>query len=48
MLEIYKIVNKVNIAIAIKITLKIITDWFKLPIIPIIVYTDLYSVSIIR
>ena len=42
MLEIYKIVNGVNIAITIKITLKIIIDWFKLFIIPIIIYTDLY------
>ena len=30
-------------AIAIGTTLKIIIDWFKLPIIPIIIYTDLYS-----
>jgi hypothetical protein len=36
-------VNKVNIVIAIKTTLKIITDQFKLPVIPIIVYTDSYS-----
>ena len=43
MLEIYKIVGGVNIIITIKITLKIIIDWFKLSIIPIIVYTDLYS-----
>jgi hypothetical protein len=42
-LEIYKIVNKVNIVIAIRITLKIITDQFKPFIIPTIVYTDLYS-----
>jgi hypothetical protein len=41
--EIYKIVSGVNIAIAIGTTLKIITDWLKLPIIPIIVYTDSYS-----
>jgi hypothetical protein len=30
-------------AIVIGTTLKIIIDWLKLPIIPIIVYTDLYS-----
>ena len=43
MLKIYKIVKGVNIVIAIKTTLKIIIDWFKLPVIPIIIYTDLYS-----
>jgi len=42
-LEIYRIVSGVNIAIAIRTTLKIIIDRLKLPIIPIIVYTDLYS-----
>jgi hypothetical protein len=36
-------VSGVNIAIAIGTTLKIIIDRLKLPIIPIIVYTDLYS-----
>ena len=36
-------VSGVNIAIAIKTTLKIIINWFKLPVIPIIIYTDLYS-----
>jgi len=36
-------VGGVNIAIAIGTTLKIITDRLKLPIIPIIAYTDLYS-----
>jgi hypothetical protein len=41
--EIYKIVSRVNIVIAIRITLKMITDRLKLPIIPIIVCTDLYS-----
>jgi hypothetical protein len=41
--EIYKIVNRVNIVIAIEITLKMITDQFKLSVIPIIVYTNLYS-----
>ena len=43
MLKIYGIVSRVNIAIIIGTTLKIITDQLKLPIIPIIVYTDLYS-----
>ena len=43
MLKIYKIVSGVNIVIIIGITLKIIIDWFKLFIIPIIIYTDLYS-----
>ena len=43
MLEIYKIVNRVNIAIAIGTTLKMITDQLEFPVIPIIVYTDLYS-----
>jgi hypothetical protein len=42
-LEIYKIVNRVNMVITIGTTLKIIIDQFKLPIIPIIVYTDSYS-----
>ena len=36
-------VGRVNIAIAIGITLKIITDQLELLIIPIIIYTDLYS-----
>ena len=43
MLEIYRIVGGVNIAIAIGTTLKIIIDQLKLPIISIIVYTNLYS-----
>ena len=43
MLEIYRIVSGVYIVIAIRTTLKIIIDRLKLPIIPIIVYTDLYS-----
>ena len=43
MLEIYRIVGGVNIAIIIRTTLKIIIDRLKLPIIPIIVYTNLYS-----
>ena len=42
-LEIYRIVSGVDIVIVIRTTLKIIIDQFKLPIIPIIVYTDLYS-----
>jgi hypothetical protein len=36
-------VSGVNIAIAIGTTLKIIIDRLKLPVIPIIIYTDLYS-----
>ena len=36
-------VNRVNIVIAIRTTLKIIIDWLELSIIPIIIYTDLYS-----
>ena len=36
-------VSGVNIIITIKTTLKIIIDWLELPIIPIIVYTNLYS-----
>ena len=43
MLEIYRIVSGVNIIIAIGTTLKIITDQLKLPVIPTIVYTNLYS-----
>ena len=43
MLEIYKIVSGVNIAIVIRTTLKMIIDWLKLPIIPTIMYTNLYS-----
>ena len=43
MLEIYRIVSGVNIAIIIGTTLKIIIDRLKLPVIPIIVCTDLYS-----
>ena len=41
--EIYRIVSGVNIAIIIGTTLKMIIDRLKLPVIPIIVYTDLYS-----
>ena len=36
-------VGGVDIAVAIGITLKIITDQLKLPIIPMILYTNLYS-----
>ena len=36
-------VGGVNMAVAIKTTLKIITDQLKLPVIPIIVCTDSYS-----
>jgi len=36
-------VSGVNIVIAIGTTLKIIIDWLKLLAIPIIIYTDLYS-----
>jgi len=36
-------VSGVNIAIVIGTTLKIIIDRLELPIIPIIIYTDLYS-----
>ena len=36
-------VSGVNIVITIKTTLKIIIDWLELPIIFIIIYTDLYS-----
>jgi len=42
-LEIYRMVSGVNIAITIRTTLKIIIDWLELPIIPTIIYTDLYS-----
>ena len=43
MLKIYRVISKVNIVIAIKITLKMITDWLELSIISTIIYTDLYS-----
>ena len=43
MLEIYRIVSGVDIVIIIGTTLKIIIDRLELPIIPIIIYTDLYS-----
>jgi hypothetical protein len=42
-LEIYRIVIGVNIAIAIGTTLKIITDQLEIPTIPIIICTNLYS-----
>ena len=43
MLKIYRIVKRVNIVITIRTTLKIIIDRLKLPVIPIIIYTNLYS-----
>jgi len=36
-------VSEVNIVITIGTTLKIIIDWLELPIIPTIIYTNLYS-----
>jgi len=42
-LEIYRIVSGVNIVIIIGTTLKIIIDRLELPVIPIIIYIDLYS-----
>ena len=36
-------VNRVNITIIIRTTLKIIIDQLKLPVIPIIIYINLYS-----
>jgi hypothetical protein len=42
-LEIYGIVKGVDMAIAIGTTLKMIIDQLELPIIPIIMCTDLYS-----
>ena len=36
-------VSGVDIAIVIKTTLKMITDQLELPVIPIIIYTDSYS-----
>jgi hypothetical protein len=41
--EVYNIVAGINIAYAISTTLKLITDYFKLPPISTIVYTDSYS-----
>jgi hypothetical protein len=41
--EIYGIVRDVNIAIVINTTIVMITDQLKLPKLPIIVCTDLYS-----
>ena len=43
MSKIYRMVGGVNIAIAIGITLKMIIDQLKLPAIPIIIYTNSYS-----
>jgi hypothetical protein len=42
-LEIYRIVGGVNIAIVIRTTLKMIIDQLEIPTIPIIIYTNLYS-----
>ena len=42
-LKIYKIVGGVNMAIAIKITLKMIIDQLKFSVISIIIYTNSYS-----
>jgi len=42
-LKIYRIVSGVNIAITIGTTLKMIIDQLELPVIPIIIYTDSYS-----
>jgi hypothetical protein len=42
-LEIYRIVGGVNVVIIIRTTLKIIIDRLELPIIPRIIYTNLYS-----
>jgi len=42
-LKIYRMVGGVNIVIIIKTTLKIIIDRLELPIIPIIIYTNLFS-----
>jgi len=36
-------VSRVNIVIIIRTTLKIIIDRLELPVIPIIIYTDLFS-----
>jgi len=41
-LKIYRIVSRVNIAIAIGTTLKIIIDRLEFSVIPIIIYTNLY------
>ena len=43
MSEIYRMVGGVNIAVVIGITLKIITDQLEFPVIPIIIYTNSYS-----
>ena len=43
MLKIYKMVSGVDIAIIIRTILKMIIDQLELPIIPIIIYTNLYS-----
>ena len=43
MLKIYRMVSGVNMAIIIKITLKMIIDQLELPVIPTIIYTNSYS-----
>jgi hypothetical protein len=42
-LEIYSIVNSFNISISITTTLRMITEQLRLLIIPLVIYTDLYS-----
>jgi hypothetical protein len=42
-LEIYSIVNGFNISISIITTLRMITEQLRLLIIPLVIYTDLYS-----
>jgi hypothetical protein len=42
-LEIYSIVNSFNIGIAIATTLRIIIERLRLPAIPLVICTDLYS-----
>jgi len=41
-LEVYRIVRGVNIAIAINTTIKIVTNQLRLPLTPIIICTDSY------
>jgi len=41
-LKVYRIVRGINIAIAINIIIKIVTNQLGLPLTPIIVYTDSY------
>ena len=42
-LELYSIVGGVDLAVTIIITLRIVTERLRLPIIPLVVCTDLYS-----